>query len=96
MSWCKDGTKQARLSTFTSFSISHDELGNSTLPGYNIEEKKLKSILKLCSKVARLLVSLAKNREDYDSSRVFLQAALHQLKDSQDNKSYGVSEDVKQ
>jgi transposase len=45
---------------------------------YNVEEKKLKkmkSIMKLCSKVARLLVGLAKSSETYDSTRVFPQAA---------------------
>ncbi|MFD0681391.1 IS110 family transposase, partial [Paenibacillus sp. GCM10027630] len=45
---------------------------------YNVEEKKLKkmkSIMKLCGKVARLLVGLAKSSEDYDSTRVFPQAA---------------------
>ncbi|RIX45451.1 IS110 family transposase [Paenibacillus nanensis] len=44
----------------------------------NVEEKKLKkmkSIMKLCSKVARLLVGLAKSSESYDSTRVFPQAA---------------------
>ncbi|MFC5451638.1 IS110 family RNA-guided transposase [Paenibacillus aestuarii] len=44
----------------------------------NVEEKKLKkmkSIMKLCGKVARLLVGLAKSNENYDSSRVFPQAA---------------------
>ncbi|TYP78281.1 hypothetical protein BCM02_102858 [Paenibacillus methanolicus] len=45
---------------------------------YNVEEKKLKkmkSIMKLCSKIARLLVGLAKSSEAYDSTRVFPQAA---------------------
>lgn len=45
---------------------------------YNVEGKKLKkmkSIMKLCSKVARLLVGLAKSSEAYDSTRVFPQAA---------------------
>jgi len=45
---------------------------------YNVEKKKLKkmkSIMKLCSKVARLLVGLAKSSEAYDSTRVFPQAA---------------------
>lgn len=45
---------------------------------YNVENKKLKkmkSIMKLCSKVARLLVGLAKSNEAYDSTRVFPQAA---------------------
>lgn len=37
--------------------------------------KKMKSIMKLCGKVARMLVSLAKNIETYDSSKVFPQAA---------------------
>lgn len=44
---------------------------------YNVEEKKLKkmkSIMKLCSKVARLLVGLAKRNEAYDSNKVFPQA----------------------
>lgn len=41
---------------------------------HNVEEKKLKkmkSIMKLCSKVARLLVGLAKSCEAYDSTKVF-------------------------
>lgn len=45
---------------------------------YNVENKKLKkmkSIMKLCSKVARLLVGLAKSSEAYDSTRVFLRVA---------------------
>lgn len=45
---------------------------------YNVEEKKLKkmkSIMKLCGKVARMLVGLAKSSESYDSSKVFPQAA---------------------
>jgi transposase len=45
---------------------------------YNVEEKKLKkmkSIMKLCGKVARMLVGLAKSSEVYDSSKVFPQAA---------------------
>jgi len=45
---------------------------------YNVEKKnlkKMKSIMKLCSKVSRLLVSLAKSNEAYDSTRVFPQAA---------------------
>ncbi|CFJ34870.1 transposase IS116/IS110/IS902 family [Mycobacterium tuberculosis] len=45
---------------------------------YNVEEKKLKkmkSIMKLCGKVARMLVGLAKSSEAYDSTKVFPQAA---------------------
>jgi transposase len=45
---------------------------------HNVEEKKLKkmkSIMKLCGKVARILVGLAKNSEVYDSTKVFPQAA---------------------
>lgn len=45
---------------------------------YNVEEKKLKkmkSIMKLCGKLARMLVGLAKNNEAYDSTKVFPQAA---------------------
>lgn len=45
---------------------------------YNVKEKKLKkmkSIMKLCGKVARMLVGLAKSNEAYDSTRVFPQAA---------------------
>ncbi len=45
---------------------------------YNVKKKKLKkmkSIMKLCGKVARMLVGLAKSNEAYDSTRVFLQAA---------------------
>ena len=45
---------------------------------YNVEEKKLKrmkSIMKLCGKVARMLIGLAKSSEAYDPTRVFPQAA---------------------
>jgi transposase len=45
---------------------------------YNVKEKKLKkmkSIMKLCGKVARMLVGLAKSSEAYDSTRLFPQAA---------------------
>lgn len=45
---------------------------------YNVEGKKLKrmkSIMKLCGKVARMLVGLAKSSEADDSSKVFPQAA---------------------
>jgi transposase len=45
---------------------------------YNVEEKKLKrmkSIMKLCGKVARMLVGLAKSSEVYDPTKVFPQAA---------------------
>ena len=45
---------------------------------YNVDEKKLKkmkSIMKLCSKVARMLVGLAKSSEAYSSVKVFPQAA---------------------
>ena len=45
---------------------------------YNVEVKKLKkmkSIMKLCSKVARMLVGLAKSSEAYSSVKVFSQAA---------------------
>lgn len=44
----------------------------------NVEEKKqkrMKSIMKLCGKVARMLVGLAKNNKPYDSSKVVPQAA---------------------
>ncbi|MFK4345264.1 MULTISPECIES: IS110 family transposase [unclassified Paenibacillus] len=37
--------------------------------------KKMKSIMKLCGKVARMLVSLAKSSEAYDSTKVSPQAA---------------------
>jgi transposase len=37
--------------------------------------KKMKSIMKLCGKVARLLVGRAKNNEDYESTKVFQHAA---------------------
>ena len=37
--------------------------------------KKMKSIMKLCGKVARMLVGLAKSSEAYDSIKVFPQAA---------------------
>jgi len=45
---------------------------------YNVDVKKLKkmkSIMKLCGKVARMLVNLAKSNEAYSSVKVFLQAA---------------------
>ncbi|WP_340003683.1 IS110 family transposase [Paenibacillus sp. FSL K6-0276] len=45
---------------------------------HNVEVKKLKkmkSIMKLCGKVARMLVGLAKSSEAYDSTKVFPQAA---------------------
>ncbi|SGI81838.1 Uncharacterised protein [Mycobacterium tuberculosis] len=45
---------------------------------YNVEEKKLKkmkSIMKLCGKVARMLVALAKNNTAYEPIRVLPQAA---------------------
>lgn len=45
---------------------------------FNIEVKKLKkmkSIMKLCGRVARILVSLTKSSESYDSAKVFPQAA---------------------
>ncbi len=45
---------------------------------YNVEEKKLKkmkSIMKLCGKVARMLVALAKNSTTYDPVKVSPQAA---------------------
>jgi hypothetical protein len=45
---------------------------------YNVEVKKLKkmkSIMKLCGKVARMLVGLAKNNEPYHSVKVFPQVA---------------------
>ncbi|RRJ62917.1 IS110 family transposase [Paenibacillus oralis] len=45
---------------------------------YNVDVKKLKkmkSIMKLCGKVARMLVSLAKSNEAYSSAKVFPQAA---------------------
>lgn len=44
---------------------------------YNVEEKKLKkmkSIMKLCGKVARMLVALAKNNTFYEPNKVFPQA----------------------
>lgn len=45
---------------------------------YNVDIKKLKkmkSIMKLCGKVARMLVSLAKNKEAYNAAKVFPQVA---------------------
>jgi transposase len=45
---------------------------------HNVEVKKLKkmkSIMKLCGKVARMLVGLAKSNEAYSSAKVFPQAA---------------------
>lgn len=45
---------------------------------YNVDVKKLKkmkSIMKLCGKVARILVGLAKSKEVYQSAKVFPQAA---------------------
>ncbi|AFH60331.1 IS110 family RNA-guided transposase [Paenibacillus caseinilyticus] len=45
---------------------------------HNVREKKLKkmkSIMKLCGKVARMLVGLAKSSEAYSSAKVFPQAA---------------------
>ena len=45
---------------------------------YNVEVKKLKkmkSIMKLCGKVAQMLVGLAKSSEAYSSVKVFSQAA---------------------
>jgi len=45
---------------------------------YNVDVKKLKkmkSIMKLCGKVARMLVGLAKSSEAYSSVKVFPQAA---------------------
>lgn len=45
---------------------------------YNVDVKKLKkmkSIMKLCGKVARILVGLAKSSEAYRSAKVFPQAA---------------------
>ncbi|AFC28190.1 transposase IS116/IS110/IS902 family protein [Paenibacillus mucilaginosus 3016] len=45
---------------------------------HNVREKKLKkmkSIMKLCGKVARMLVGLAKSSEGYSSAKVFPQAA---------------------
>ncbi|MGO4731098.1 IS110 family transposase [Paenibacillus sp. 2KB_22] len=45
---------------------------------YNVEEKKLKkmkSIMKLCGKVARMLVALAKNGTTYEPIKVFSHAA---------------------
>jgi transposase len=45
---------------------------------HNVESKKLKkmkSIMKLCGKVTRMLVSLAKSNESFDSSKVFSLAA---------------------
>ncbi|TJY37548.1 IS110 family transposase [Cohnella pontilimi] len=45
---------------------------------YNVDVKKLKrmkSIMKLCGKIARILVGLARSNEVYDSTRVFPQAA---------------------
>jgi transposase len=49
-----------------------------SLHHYNVEVmklKKMKSIMKLCGKVARMLVGLAKCSEAYDSAKVFPQAA---------------------
>lgn len=37
--------------------------------------KKMKSIMKLCGKVVRMFVGLAKSSEAYDSTKVFPQAA---------------------
>jgi transposase len=54
---------------------------NSDVKGlhhYNVDVKKLKkmkSIMKLCGKVARMLVALAKSNEIYNSAKVFPQAA---------------------
>jgi transposase len=45
---------------------------------FNVDVKKLKkmkSIMKLCGKVARMLVGLAKSSEDYDPTKVIPQAA---------------------
>ncbi|WP_282940508.1 IS110 family transposase [Paenibacillus sp. RC67] len=45
---------------------------------YNVQVKKLKkmkSIMKLCGKVARMLVGLAKSNEVYNSTKVFLPVA---------------------
>jgi len=45
---------------------------------HNVEVKKIKkmkSIMKLCGKVARMFVGLAKSSETYDSTKVFPQAA---------------------
>ncbi|WP_284638294.1 IS110 family transposase [Paenibacillus silviterrae] len=45
---------------------------------HNVNEKKfkkMKSIMKLCAKAARMLVALAKNSEAYDSNKVYPQAA---------------------
>jgi hypothetical protein len=45
---------------------------------HNVEVKKIKkmkSIMKLCGKVARMLVGLAKSSETYDSTKVFPKAA---------------------
>ena len=45
---------------------------------HNVEVKKLKrmkSIMKLCGKVARILVGLAKSNDAYDSTKVFPQAS---------------------
>lgn len=45
---------------------------------FNVDVKKLKkmkSIMKLCGKVSRMLVGLAKSSEDYDSTKVIPQAA---------------------
>lgn len=39
------------------------------------KQKRMKSIMKLCGKVARILVGLAKNNKPYDSSKVVPQAA---------------------
>ncbi len=45
---------------------------------YNVQVKKfkkMKSIMKLCGKVARMLVGLAKSNEVYNSTKVFLPVA---------------------
>lgn len=69
---------------------------------HNVEVKKLKnmkSIMKLCGKVARMLVALANGSKAYYSTKVFPQAArshFRQLMYSQDDKKQGVSEDITQ
>ncbi|NIK80463.1 hypothetical protein FHS15_005653 [Paenibacillus castaneae] len=45
---------------------------------YNVEEKKrkeMKFIMKLCGKVVRMLIALAKNNTSYEPIKVFTQAA---------------------
>jgi hypothetical protein len=71
---------------------------------YNVEEKKLKkmkSIMKLCGKVARMLVASGKEQFIIRTNQGIPTSSIkpndpHQLKYSQDDKKHGVSGDVKQ